>query len=177
MNDESETIRKGVKDIDIIKTYQNQLANYSSEQLYMKPALGEWSVCQVFDHCVIVAHEYLDAAEGCGTRGENTKEGKTSFGAALFERGGFPPIKIRLPDEMNEPPINTYTSDELNHQLQQLQNRIQDLEPKIAEMDDNLKIKHGGFGWLNAKEWFALVDMHFHHHIRQLNELNEKMGR
>ncbi|MDQ0430163.1 MULTISPECIES: hypothetical protein [Caryophanaceae] len=42
---------------------------------------------------------------------------------------------------------------------------------KLASIDPNHKVEHGGFGWLNAKEWHKLVDMHFRHHLRQKEEL------
>jgi hypothetical protein len=44
-------------------------------------------------------------------------------------------------------------------------------ESKVDYINPNNKVKHGGFGWLNAKEWYNLVGMHFRHHLRQKEEL------
>jgi hypothetical protein len=44
-------------------------------------------------------------------------------------------------------------------------------ETKVDYIQPTNKVKHGGFGWLNAKEWYDLVGMHFRHHVRQKDEL------
>jgi hypothetical protein len=46
---------------------------------------------------------------------------------------------------------------------------------KVDDINPNYRVEHGGFGWLNAQEWFALVGMHFRHHLRQKYELEQKL--
>ncbi|MNG40670.1 hypothetical protein D3C84_1293620 [compost metagenome] len=52
---------------------------------------------------------------------------------------------------------------------------MQQWEAKFDEIDIKGKVQHGGFGWLNAREWYGLVDMHFLHHLRQKNELEQSL--
>lgn len=154
-----------------IKIFIIKLQNYTREQLVFKPSSTEWSIGQVYDHCIVVAHEYCDAAEDCLAGKGELQTGKTEFGEELFKRGGFPPIKITLPNEMNQAPDNSYTREELVIQLKTLNQRIEALKVQIELAQPTLAVRHGGFGWLTAAEWLALVDMHFTHHLRQLDTL------
>ncbi|GGA49037.1 hypothetical protein GCM10011384_43420 [Psychrobacillus lasiicapitis] len=125
----------------------------------------------MYDHLILVAHEYLDNMESCATLNEEQPLGKTQFGEQLFRNGGFPPIKIRLPDELNSPPNNSDSKEDLISRMYQLIQRLNQWESKVDHVNQNNKIKHGGFGWLNAREWYDLVGMHFRHHLRQKDEL------
>lgn len=154
-----------------LKDFRDDLGNYSSEQLRYIPKEGVWSLGQMYDHLLVVAHEYLDSAELCETAEVAEGLEKSKFGGELFQRGGFPPIKIRLPDEMNAPPNNADSKEELIGRMERLIERMDRLETKVAGIDVNRKVRHGGFGWLNAKEWHELVLMHFRHHVRQKGEL------
>lgn len=159
------------KTMNVIETYITKLQTYIYKQFIFKPSSTEWSIGQVYDHCIVVALEYCDAAEDCLAGKGELQTGKTKFGEELFERGGFPPIKITLPDEMNQAPDNSYTREELVIQLETLTQRIEALKGQIELAQPTLAVRHGGFGWLTAAEWLALVDMHFTHHLRQLNTL------
>ncbi|MFE1245202.1 DinB family protein [Fictibacillus sp. NPDC058756] len=162
-------------DLQLIETYKSDLQNYSIEQLRHIPEAGVWSLCQMYDHLILVAHEYLDQVESCAAACEEQKFGKTEFGEKLFRNGGFPPIKIRLPDEMNAPPNNSETNEELIRRIDQVIERMKDWEGKVDTINPNYKIKHGGFGWLNAREWYDLIGMHFRHHLRQKSELEQRV--
>jgi DinB superfamily len=96
-----------MNDLTLIETYKRFLQAYSPEQLRYKPEQAVWSIGQMYDHLLVVAHEYLDSAEACALAGGEQTQGKTEFGEYLFNIGGFPPIKIQLPPELNAPPDNT----------------------------------------------------------------------
>jgi hypothetical protein len=164
-----------MNELQLIETYKSDLQNYSVEQLRHIPEAGVWSLCQMYDHVILVAHEYLDQLESCASASEEQTLGKTEFGEKLFRNGGFPPIKIRLPDEMNAPPNNSETNEELMRRVDQVIERMKDWEGKVDTINPNYKIKHGGFGWLNAREWYDLIGMHFRHHLRQKSELEQRL--
>lgn len=157
--------------IELLFHFKQELSEYSPEQLRYIPKEGVWSIGQMYDHIILVAHEYLDSAESCASLNEEQPLGKTRTGEQLMKAGGFPPVKIRLPDEMNAPPNNTDTKGELESRLDALAERLASWESKVNSIHPNLKVEHGGFGWLNAKEWYALVEMHSCHHLRQQKEL------
>lgn len=162
------------RDEETLSVYKNAIHTYTPEELHWKPSSDEWSLAQVYDHTLVVAHEYLDEADACYSE-TNVEGSKTPFGEELFTRCGFPPIKIRLPDEMNQPPSNVDSAEQLMSRLITLQERMTLLSSRLEENHPDGKRRHGGFGWLKANEWFQLVGMHFRHHERQLVELDERL--
>ncbi|TYS48522.1 DinB family protein [Bacillus infantis] len=160
----------------VMEIYKQSLGKYTLEQLRQIPAEGVWSLAQMYDHVIVVADEYLDEAEACANAEPVQGRGKTEFGEKLFREGGFPPVKIRLPDEMNQPPDNSGTSASLLERLENLEKRIEVSRQTLHKIHPSLKREHGGFGWLSAKEWHQLAEMHFRHHLRQKGELEERLG-
>jgi hypothetical protein len=160
---------------NVIDTYKTNLQNYSLEQLRYISAEGVWSIGQMYDHLILVAHEYLDNVDVCEAAVEEQKSGKTEFGENLYKIGGFPPIKIKLPVELNDPPNNSDSIEKLMSRLDEVMQRLRQSESKVDNINPNYKVKHGGFGWLNAREWFDLVFMHFRHHLGQKSELEQKL--
>lgn len=156
---------------EVLSIFKNELSRYTLEQLRHVPGEEVWSIGQMYDHIILVAHEYLDNVEMCATAHRAQSLGKTSKGEQLFKDGGFPPIKIRLPDEMNAPPNNSDSKEELEGRMEEVIERLEYWESKLSSIDPKNKVKHGGFGWLNALEWYELVEMHTRHHLRQKEEL------
>ncbi|MBS4174359.1 DinB family protein [Bacillus sp. FJAT-49736] len=164
-----------MSDFKMLETFKSDLLNYSLEKLRYISAEGVWSIGQMYDHLIVVAHEYLDNVEICASAKDEQTLGKTEFGENLYKMGGFPPIKIKLPDELNSPPNNADSREELMKRMDQLILRMKQWETKVDAIHPNYKVKHGGFGWLNTREWYDLVFMHFRHHLRQKEELEESL--
>ncbi|AYC30554.1 DinB family protein [Paenisporosarcina cavernae] len=160
---------------NIIETYKKIIHRHSVTQLVYSPSKEQWSISQVIDHCIAVAEEYLESAIDCLNESNEQSEGKTEFGDKLFTNGGFPPIKIKLPKEMNAAPKNSENKDALLTRLDDLANSMNAAEVNIRKTNPRLKLQHGGFGWLNAREWFELIDMHFRHHLRQIDAMDQKI--
>lgn len=153
--------------------FKERLVRYSESELRYKQTTTTWSIGQMYDHILLVASEYFDEVDRC-LRGDGKLGGdKTPFGEELFERGDFPPIKIELPPEMNQPPNNTDSNDRLRERFVALISRMEAIESRLDDAEDNQKTLHGGFGWLNAREWFELVEMHTRHQQRQQHELEK----
>ncbi|WP_251637321.1 DinB family protein [Sporosarcina sp. NCCP-2716] len=160
----------------MIETFKKFLEDYSPEQLTLILEPDVWSVGQMYDHLLVVANEYLDNAEACAAACPWPSQGKTDFGEYLFAIGGFPPVKIQLPPELNAPPDNGKTKEELTLALNHLLSRMKKTGCAAEHISPDAKMEHGGFGWLNAQEWVELVGMHFHHHLRQKYELDQRLG-
>jgi hypothetical protein len=162
-----------LSELKLIKAYKNELQDYSLEQLRYKSEEAVWSIGQMYDHLILVAHEYLDNMETCSTLSNEQPLGKTEFGQHLYKIGGFSPIKIKLPDELNTPPNNSDGKDDLISRMDEVIIRLSQWNLKVDKINPNYKVEHGGFGWLNAREWYDLVGMHFRHHLRQKDELEQ----
>ncbi|RNB80150.1 DinB family protein [Brevibacillus fluminis] len=165
-----------MNDMGVIERYKHDLQTYSLEQMRYIPEPGSWSLGQMYSHVILVGMEYLDNVEACSQAKEEQPLGKTKGGEQLFARGGFPPIKIKLPDVPENTPSNTESKEDLAAGLDRVQQRLMEWCEKVGEVNPRAKVEHGGFGWLNAREWFDLVEMHFRHHGRQKQELEQRLG-
>ena len=161
--------------IDCLLYLHQELDRYTEDQIHHISQPGVWSLGQMYDHILLVAHEYLDEVENCASLTTDTADGKTPFGEELFRQQSFPPIKIRLPDEMNAPPDNTDSRDRLRQRLLELIERMEDWSVHLEQINPAAKTKHGGFGYLNAQEWVQLIEMHTRHHFRQKKELEQAL--
>ena len=157
--------------MSVLSKFKTDLGGYTERELRYQVAEDVWSVGQMYDHIIVVAAEYADEIERCLASSEMQPLGKTEFGERLFQMGGFPPVKIRLPDEMNQPPNNTDDRATLERRIDDLITRLKRLEPPARSANPQLKSRHGGFGWLNAEEWYELIEMHTRHHLRQQEDL------
>ncbi|MEC0231749.1 DinB family protein [Paenibacillus alba] len=160
---------------ELIESYKSDLQRYSLDQLRYVSELGVWSLGQMYDHLILAALDYIDKVEICASSNEEQIQGKTEGGAQLFTIGAFPPIKIKLPDGPENNPSNAESKDDLLSGLDLVRKRMSEWEEKLDTINPNYKVKHDGFGWLNAREWLDLVSMHFHHHLRQKDELVQKL--
>jgi hypothetical protein len=156
----------------LINTYKNELQNYSLEQLRYKSEEAVWSIGQMYDHLILISHSYLNNMETCSTMNEVQPLGKTEFAEKLF-KFGFPPVKYKLPDELNTPPNNSDSKEVLTSRIDEVILRLNEWESKVDHINPNYKVEHISFGWLNAREWYDLVELHLHHHLRQKEELEQ----
>ncbi|TCZ80878.1 DinB family protein [Paenibacillus albiflavus] len=161
--------------LQLIQTYQDNLHSYSLEQLRFKPKQDVWSIGQMYSHIILTSLYYLDNVEICAAASKEQQLGKTEGGDKIFKLGGFPPIRIKLPEPENTP-SNSESKEELIIGLDQVRQKMMEWESKINSINANYKAKHDGFGWLNAREWFDLISMHFTHHLRQKRELEQNLN-
>jgi hypothetical protein len=49
---------------------------------------------------------------------------------------------------------------------------MHETEQKLSSASEIPKTAHPAFGFLNAREWFHLIEMHFRHHLRQKKRLD-----
>ncbi|TJY41990.1 DinB family protein [Cohnella pontilimi] len=160
---------------EVIDDYKSQLMRYSIDQLRYISEPGVWSLGQMYDHMILTALDYLDQVQSCASAKVEQRLGKTEAGDQLFKAGSFPPIKIKLPDGPENSPSNSETVDDLMRGLDSVLKRMSEWEGKVDAVTPNYKVRHDGFGWLTAREWFDLVGMHFRHHLRQKSELEQKL--
>ena len=165
-----------MRDVQLLNGFIADLQTYPDNKLREIPSDGSWSLGQMYQHLIEVSLEYLENAEACKKAAADPNLEKSDGGKALFERGGFPPIKIKLPDLPGNSPSNSRTKQELLQGLLEVEKRMEQQEKSAAETNPACKQRHGGFGWLNAKEWYVLVDMHLRHHLRQKKEIEQKIG-
>lgn len=50
---------------------------------------------------------------------------------------------------------------------------MKEIEPALEKMSKQNTVSHPRFGGLCAEEWFLLVEMHYRHHLLQLDRLKK----
>lgn len=163
-----------------VKHYLKEIEELEWEQLLQKTDEEEWSIGQMMMHLIQSAQtlhlENVDKCLAADRAGETTGGEKTERGRAAYEQGSFPPIRIQVPPSPQYTPKQPESKKQLQEGLLAVLERMRQAESALDHMTGAYKINHSGFGALNANEWFLLVEMHFRHHIRQLERLKRELN-
>lgn len=156
----------------------NELDRYTEEQFLRKPSEDEWSLGQVYVHLIqSTKFFHLKQIELCATnRGTIKHGGKKIPGIITYTIGMIPPRRIKVPPSPQYTPKQPSNKEEvaalLHDVIPIMKNAIQHVEKASLSQ----KIKHPGLGYLNAREWYQLIAMHYHHHLRQKSRLDKFLG-
>ncbi|MBH0347427.1 DinB family protein [Bacillus pacificus] len=156
--------------------YIDELERYSIEQFRMKPSHEEWSLGQMYNHLISATRMQLDAITKCRTELPSVTNKKTDMGEKVYMMGAFPDIKIKLPDHPGYTPENPANKEDVQKQLLELITVVKDIEPTLSSIPRDCKVEHPGLGYLHAAEWFQLIFMHFAHHLRQKERLENAIS-
>ncbi|WP_235827966.1 DinB family protein [Brevibacillus migulae] len=159
--------------------YMRELDAWEMEELTRKPREEAWSLGQLYVHLIQSAlFLHLPNAVACSQKAPGTKLGgqKTERGAAVYTLGSFPPIKIHVPPSEQYTPKQPVSKEQLHEGIQQVLAKMNEVEPAMREASSDHTLTHPGLGDLHAVEWFRLVEMHYRHHLRQLDTLKEQVA-
>lgn len=158
-----------------VNHYLQELNNITMEELSYQPSENDWSLGQMYMHLINSAlYMQLQNIDHCMMRREAAPEeaqGKTKDGIAVFERGSFPPIRIQVPASPAYTPKQPESKEQIIQGLHQVVSRMEEIEPQLADAPLQRTVAHPRFGFLNALEWFKLIEMHYRHHLLQLDRL------
>ncbi|MFC9775349.1 DinB family protein [Paenibacillus chitinolyticus] len=158
----------------LTETYIQELENYSLEELTRKPDEDQWSLGQMYVHLIqSVLYRHLPIMEACRTSSDSEEAaGKTESGVEAYARGSYPPIRIQVPPSKEYTPLQPESKEQLVSGLRDVIRAMRAIQPTLADIPAANTVTHPGFGELNAVEWFALVEMHYRHHLRQKERLD-----
>ncbi|MED1664818.1 DinB family protein [Brevibacillus laterosporus] len=160
---------------ELTKTYLDELEKMDLQELTQKPADDEWSLGQMYLHLIHSALTMqLQNIKVCHEQQEGAvlvSGEKTEAGIQVFAQGSFPPIKIHVPPTKQYTPPQPTTKEELVLGLKNVLDRMRKWGEVIEEIPSHLKMLHPALGALNAQEWYALVEMHYRHHLLQKERL------
>lgn len=151
--------------------YMEELEKYSTEQFRIKPSAEEWSLGQMYNHLIASTYMQLDAIAKCRTVVPSATNKKTDTGERVYKLGAFPNIQIKVPNHPGYTPENPSNKEEIQKRILKLITVVKDIEPTLSSIPSDCKVEHPGLGYLNAAEWFQLISMHFAHHLRQKDRL------
>ncbi|MFC7439584.1 DinB family protein [Laceyella putida] len=163
--------------IDMIQYYLKEMDQYTPTQFTWKPSEDEWSLGQMMNHLIDAAYGLqLGAIAKCADDEAVTHGQKTEVGERVYQEGVFPSIRIKLPNDPRFVPENPNDKEEIKVKLLQLQEKLKEVEPLLVAIPTERTVKHRWLGELNAHEWFQLIPMHFRHHLRQKERIDQMLG-
>lgn len=148
-----------------LKDQNPELLTFKSEGIY-------WSISELYDHLMKVADSYqLYYFHRCVHAPEKRKFGKNLLGLLIFDFGYVPFFKLKFetfPKSIrgNFVPENK-PKEQLMDDFLEFTDHVRNMKPLLEESLLLHKQYHPMFGWLNAAEWFSLIEIHFTHHERQ----------
>jgi hypothetical protein len=150
---------------------------FNIEQLKRQPSENEWLLGQMYQHLINSAlYRQLGHIDHCITQSEDPFAiiaGKTREGIEIFEQGGFPAILIQVPPSPLYTPEQPESKEHLIQGLNTMIDRMKEIMPKLEKASMQNTKPHPRFGALNAKEWFLLIEMHYRHHLLQMDRLKK----
>ncbi|WP_342743300.1 DinB family protein [Metabacillus halosaccharovorans] len=160
----------------VAKYYIEELSKYSLDEFTRKPSESEWSLGQMYNHLIKgTLYLHLKAIEQCANANANASDGgnKTEIGELIFKEGTFPPIRVKGPDTPDFTPLNPTGKKEVKEGLLQIIEKMREIERKLSDIPASQKVQHRAMGHLNAEEYFQLIEMHFRHHLRQKERIDQ----
>lgn len=167
----NKTLQNTLNHIDL---WESQLANYTFEQLLKKPDAESWSLGQVYIHLINATLGFhLKQAEICLGSNENQSKRKNFKGIMTYHiLGAIPPIKIKVPPSDAYTPQQPESIAQIKDGLNAVKKEMRHVLTLLDKPQYKGKTPHPGFSFLNANEWYKLVDMHFKHHFRQKSRID-----
>jgi len=161
----------------IVEIWEKDLEKYNLNQLTKKENEENWSMGQLYKHLIDgTINFHLKQVNDCISSSENKSKKKNFKGFIAYNiLNGFPPIKIKVPASETYTPKQPASIEELKDGFQKLKQEMNTILSNFKN-DKKGKTSHPGFSFLNASEWFRMIPMHFKHHLKQKERIDNYLN-
>jgi hypothetical protein len=163
----------------VFATWETELDRYSMAQLAIVPPSGGWTMGQLYLHLINATLDFhLQQVTACASSSENRWAFKNINGFMVYNViGGFPKIQIKVPPSETYTPPQPASKAEIVAQFAIVKAEMQRILVLLqGDKIENGKTRHPGLRFLNANEWYKLVEMHWRHHQAQKARLDAIIG-
>ena len=157
---------------DVIDTWVKELDNYDIKMLSAKPSANNWSLGQLYNHLVSDTSFYIEQIKTCLSSKDDVDKEMTPFAKELFSNNRFPDGQING-DPSNEFIPQPQSLDYLKDELSGTRKELNHLYSLIIATAPTAKTEHPGLGYFNASEWLRFATIHFQHHLRQKERIDD----
>lgn len=152
---------------------------YNEAPFIKKKSDTDWSMGQLYNHLISFAlkHQIVNARHCIEQKNGALTGGKNFKGFMVYFTNGIP-FKLKPAYNNENPPTQPENKLEIKDKLIKLLKEMEDLDRDIAGLSKDAlkyKTKHPLFGCLNAKEWYQLVIIHFRHHLKQKEKIENTL--
>jgi len=148
------------------------LDGYSYPQLCAKPFPAGWSIGQVYMHLIEETKFYFEQIEICIGTNDHSEDNATEEGESMLRINSFPdqileggPANARIQQPVSK--------ENLMISLKNLKDEIHRIATSIVVTEFKGKTQHPGLGYFGAAQWFQFAEMHFRHHFRQKERIDD----
>lgn len=158
--------------------YLEAIGTYTDEQFAHKEADDIWSLGELYEHLVLSANYFFLANTMRSLDKRKGQEGGEMNAKAdnAYKYNGFPPIKVKMPASESTMKVEVKEKGSYVGSFSKIIADLDALTERVAEDDGTYKVNHSAFGWLNAEQWYQMLEIHHRHHLRQKAELEGFAG-
>jgi hypothetical protein len=162
---------------EVLDTYRNRLDTIADEEFNVTPPGGGWSCAEVYSHILQADIGSTIAIEKCTLSScVPTSKGRSLTGLMVLSFGRFPPVRVKVPEELAAKiPAKNISKEEARNLLIKCRKRIEDVVPRIHDASPNCRVLHKRLGMLNARQWLKFILIHSKHHLKQLDRVEKKL--
>lgn len=155
-----------------LSAYHDRLSSYTLEQFRYKPATDKWSVGEVYTHLIRATLLYhLRMVDRCLSNIDNIEKSPTDQGFNDLLANEMAPVKIQVPSSPAYDPPMPDSIERVSKDIDNVVNRMNVMMERLATNPESGKLEHPYYGYLDAAQWFQLIGMHWKHHIRQIESI------
>jgi len=166
-NDE---VRDRIKDL---------LSRLSPDELSARPDGAKWSIAEIAEHVAVVEEggsricaKLLKKAESAGPA--STAVGGKISAEFVSRWREIADVKVEAPEIVQ--PTGKMSIEEAVAKMDANGKRLEEIRPLFEWLDsDSYKFRHPFLGDISAIEWLALIGGHGQRHLKQMENLIEKM--
>ncbi len=159
----------------ILDRYLLALGQIEEAHFVFKPQDATWSIAELYEHLCVSNSLFLQfLRDSINQNNGALNVHMNDRGVSLYAHGQFPNIRIKEPESLRELGLQTKSLETYPPRLQEFRKAVQEIKPQIDQDPGEYKVLHPVIGYLNALEWFKMIEMHMRHHLRQLNESQER---
>ncbi|HEY4196903.1 MAG TPA: DinB family protein [Mucilaginibacter sp.] len=165
------------KEIDgLLDTYRSRLDTIPDDLFNVTPPGGGWSYAEVYSHILQADIGSTIAIEKCTLNScIPTSKGRSFLGLMVLSFGRFPPIRVKVPEDLTAKiPAKNISKEEARNLLIKCRKRIDDVTPLVHDASPHHRINHRRLGMLNARQWLKFIVIHTKHHLKQLDRIQKK---
>lgn len=85
-------------------------------------------------------------------------------------------MKIKVPPSPDYTPAQPESIEQIRDGIARVCLAVRETADAITASDLGGKVAHPAFGYLDATEWFGMIEMHWRHHVRQKRRVDIIIG-
>lgn len=154
----------------ICAAYSAKLETLAEDDFQTTPPIEGWSYSEVYDHIFDLSLLSLDTMREA-VKGHGEKKPTAFIVKVILFFGMFPPAKKFKVPKRFDGRVKKINKTEAAIWIEQFMQQLVIDYAALEKADPAIKTLHPRFGYLNASQWFRVIQIHLNHHLKQLKRI------